>query len=143
MAGMGTAFAGLFVASLDGVLLIPVPLVVGLAVCGVGKLSDYYESRCAPAIVGAYLGALSVVPLAVLGMSLDHKSTADVEGLGGLLVGALVGWVVVQPLAATAAARLFSPPKTRFRTALPAAFPATRLVRAPGEVTVSLLSLSF
>jgi hypothetical protein len=142
LAGMGTALGGLLIAQVHPVLLVPVPLLVGFAVCDVGKLSDHYESYCGPAILGAYLGSLSVIPLAVLGASLDHSSGGEIDGVYGLLLGGLIGWAVIQPLTATLSARLWSPAKTVFRTMAPVA-PPPMAPPVRGQVMVSLLSLAF
>jgi hypothetical protein len=142
LAGMGAALGGVFLAPLHPALLAGVPLLVGYTVCQVGKMSDYYESHCGPAILGAYLGALTILPLAWLGMSLDHSTDGEIDGLGGILIGALVGWAVVQPLSATLAARMFKAPKPVYRTMAPVGLP-----RMPppvrGQVTISILSLAW
>jgi hypothetical protein len=158
-AGAGAALGGaalvvLSSAGSNGTLTLPVllgtPALVGLAVCEVGELSAHYDGSCGPAVGGAVVGAVTVIPLALLGMSLDHHQNDDgYYGFGGAFAGALVGWVVVQPLAATVTWRLFKRPRRRpSLSALPAAprlaaVPARGSDRAAGQVTVSLLATRF
>jgi hypothetical protein len=159
-AGAGTAFGGLAVMALggsatSGALTLPLalgtPALVGLAVCHVGGLSTTYDGSCAPAIGGAVVGALSAIPLALLGFGLDHHQNDEgFSGLGGALGGALIGWVIVQPLAATLAWRLFKHPRRYVSAALPAAprlpVAASRPrehASAPGQLTASLVSTAF
>jgi hypothetical protein len=152
--GSGAAVLSLLLLAVgQGPMAVPVlvgaPALVGLTVCQVGTVSSYYESSCGAVIGGAFAGALSVIPLAFLGMSLDHGENGDgYTGFGGAMVGALVGWVVVQPLAATAFWHLFKTPK-RLRPSLalpraPSAAPRPRAAdRLPGQVSASVVSLAF
>jgi len=76
------------------------PTVGGLIVCGMGGLGGYYETGCAPAILGAYVGVLSVFPLAYLGCELD--SEVDSDGCwAGAVFGALTGYLLGTTVGAT------------------------------------------
>jgi hypothetical protein len=156
--GTGVAVAGVALIALGnvagtGALTMPVvmgiPALVGLTVCHIGGSSSYYDAPCGPVIGGAFVGALSVVPLALIGLQLDRSENDEgFSGTAGLAVGALVGWVIVQPLAATVAWRLFRHPRRTAIAAAPrtAAVPPGRLrasERAPGQLTLPLFSTGF
>jgi hypothetical protein len=154
-AGMGTAFGGLMLvaaaSSAGGVVALPVlmgtPALVGLMVCAVGSESAHYRAPCGPVIAAAFVGALSAAPLALVGMRLDHHDGEELSGLGGLMAGALVGWVIVQPLVATAAWRIFKQPRQRsFAFAPPRSFvagPRTSLGAVSGQLAVPVLAAPF
>jgi hypothetical protein len=91
--------------------------------------------------IGAFAGALSSIPLAIVGYQLDVGAGGD-EFLGGALgalAGAAVGWVIVQPLISTAAWHLTKQPRLQ-AVAPPLARARTR---APGQVTLTLLRAGF
>jgi hypothetical protein len=132
--------------------LLATPFGVGAAVCGVGKWSSHNDGSCAAAIGGAYLGALSVIPLAVLGYQLDVRSggSDEFDGLGGLLLGAAAGWLVMQPLLSTVAWHTTKRPRAQPVAIVPR--PSRLLVppgptrgrqRAPGQLTMTLFSAGF
>jgi hypothetical protein len=129
------------------------PLLIGMAVCGIGNASARYHGSCLPSIVGGTLGALTTVPLFYLGEA--RRDPKDDMDLGGIFLGA-IGWFVVQPLAAVAAWHLFrhprakigaltinpAPPTAALRRGLPPER-SGRLVEAPGQLMVPVLSLGF
>jgi hypothetical protein len=161
-AGSGTSLAGLMVSALAAgvtggwgtlVLSLLTPVAVGGVVCSFGNISSAYEGSCVPPIVGAYIGVLGIIPLAKLGADL-YQTPGDEAVLNGALIGAFVGWMVVQPLVSTIAWHIFKrpsalpqPPKSlalasQFRPSLP---PSMRRASTtlPGEVGIPLLALSF
>jgi hypothetical protein len=129
------------------------PLLVGAVVCGIGNASARYQGSCLPSIVGGTLGALTTVPLFYLGRA--RRDPRDDLDLGGIFLG-VVGWFVIQPMAAVVAWHLFRHPRAGLRAptinpaAPPAAFlrgsPPERsagLAGAPGQLMVRVLSLGF
>jgi hypothetical protein len=170
LAGAGTAVGGLLVgvASAEGApplglaLTLGLPVLVGGVVCAVGDShSAHYQGSCGSAILGAYVGTLSVIPLAYVGYQLDHSGMGNEEGdildgLGGLLVGAAVGLIIVQPLVATAMWHSSKKPKGYASAPPLLAAPVRRLPRPPepavrarargqaaGQLTLPLLSTTF
>jgi hypothetical protein len=151
VAGVGVTVAPVLLPALmssDGgnllvLVLIGTPAAVGGTVCSLGRLSKHYDGQCGHAMLGAYLGALTIIPIAIWANSNSAQSGDDVTPL--LAVG--VAWFIVQPVAATFAWHLGK----RWRPAPPALsrrdgflrLPERGRTRAPGEVTVPLLSLSF
>jgi hypothetical protein len=151
-AGVGTVLGATAVAGVTGpvglVVFVGTPALVGEVVCAVGNGSAHYQGSCAPAIVGAYIGFLSVLPLGVLGTVLFPAANSDVDDGAGIIFALAVGWLVVEPLAATVAWRLWKQP----RRATPlGALPAATLARhseerrsgLPAAVAVPVLSLAF
>ena len=72
------------------------PAMAGSIVCGIGKKDAYYEGKCLPAVVGAYVGSLSALPLAYLGCMADDNSKGerDFRCVTGAISGFLVGYVL-------------------------------------------------
>jgi hypothetical protein len=75
------------------------PLLGGWTVCGIGRSSTTYEGGCAPTMLGAYLGALTAIPLAALPCSSGGQDCLGTAALGfvvgytfGTAVGATIGW---------------------------------------------------
>jgi hypothetical protein len=164
LVGAGTAVVGLAVTFADtpsdALVLVPfllTPAAVGGAVCMVGD-AGAYRGSCGAAVLGAYLGAATIVPLVWLGARLeseeDSRSDAGPLVPPTVLLGFAVGWLVAQPVAATLGWHLTRHPKN---VALLAAAPplASRLpldgslrrrpVAAPGEAALArpLLSARF
>ena len=120
-AGAGAALAG---SSTDQAstfaLLLLTPAAVGGLVGLIGN-GGAHESPYGWTILGAYVGAATVVPIAWV-MS---RPTAVLDGNGGafaeddILLALAVGWLVIQPLAATAAWHLWKQPKAHLRARLP------------------------
>jgi hypothetical protein len=141
------------------VTLLPVPLVTGYIVCGLGRTSHQYGGGCGAPILGAYLGSLSGVPLAyLLCKSRQNQSGSGDEALGciggvffgivfgesiGGTIGSVIGWQLAkQPRAAgerltvppaPAPARADDWPELRLRPAL----------SAPPRTSVSIPLLAF
>ena len=90
VAAFGTAPAGLGFALLA-------PAVVGGVVCWIGGKSRTYDGGCTGPIAGAYLGALTVIPGALLGAWLSDTGEMDMSGGIGLLGGALLSWISSNP----------------------------------------------
>jgi hypothetical protein len=71
------------------------PAGVGIAVCEVGAGSKLYDGRCVPAVGGAYIGALSIIPGALLGAlatcESPSSSTGNDDGFNNCFLGAFVG----------------------------------------------------
>lgn len=133
------------------------PLVVGGVVCAVSKLSDRYQGPCWPALVGAYLGAATLIPLGYLGAAIDNSgepSQGDVHLPVFSFILPAVAWFVYQPGAAVAGWLLFAheragrpvlnppplppPPRPAFAPERPRG-----LALAPGERSLPLLSVGF
>jgi hypothetical protein len=93
-------------------LFAAVPVGVGAIVCTVGGTSDSYDGSCGSAIGGAYLGALALIPGALIGLSLDHSS-GELGGLVGLAIGAGVGYIVGTTVGAVVGWNLSRVPKAR------------------------------
>ena len=148
----GTGGAGFLV------LIAAAPPLVGGLVCKMGRLSPAYGGSCTPSILAAYVGALSTIPLAILVERIRPESMSDDNLWAGALIGGAIGWVVVQPLLATAAWHLWKkrsggarirPPSVAagsLRTSLRLQAPASRRLgstRLPGQVGIPLLAISW
>jgi hypothetical protein len=76
-------------------LLLVAPALQGLAVCGIGRLSQHYDGGCVWPVAGAYLGALALFPLVFTDDSWGSPFTdplALAAGAGlGIVLGAPVG----------------------------------------------------
>jgi hypothetical protein len=135
------------------------PAIGGSIVCAVGRKSAYYEGGCGPAIAGAYLGALTAIPLAYYGCMSDH-SDSDFGCIGGLLLGFAAGYFVGTAAGATIGWHLGKTPRARIGHAALSAPPPPppaddwpELRRRPAitglagregpRVAVPLLALSF
>lgn len=163
LASLGTSFGGLLLTGATAEVppvaagsALMTPYGVGMAVCGLGKRSRQYEGSCGAAIGGAYLGALSTLPLAIIGhrLAVGGGSDEHFEGLFGAFAGMAVGWLVVQPLLANvmwhaskrprleAAVPVSLVPRARLRAPESASRSQMR-GRAPGQMTLTLLSAGF
>jgi hypothetical protein len=163
LAGAGLSLASLILivgASEAGALaLIPAlagPLAVGATACWIGGKSGRYDLGCGLPIVGAYLGALTFIPAALLGGHLNDTGDLDMSNVIGGLAGAMLAWIFVQPLVSTAFWHVWKQPREaasaaawrpalshpRLREGRPG--PARpRVQRIAGELTVPLLQTSF
>lgn len=157
---VGQFFAGMGVLVLGGAAfegnpgaLLVLPLLSGAIVCAVGSASRYNDGSCLASIGGAYVGALATIPLLLLGASAGAGT--DFNEFRGAIVGALIGWYVVQPLLSTLSWHLFKAPKRRASMAALPGIPAAPRLRldsprasahataAPGQLSFSLLHASF
>jgi hypothetical protein len=108
--------AGIGSPSLGVAALLAGPAFGGYMICAMGRSSHYYEGSCAPAIAGAYLGALTAIPLAYWGCMNDHGSGDDDIGcVGGLLVGFAAGYFIGTAVGATIGWHLGKTPRARTR----------------------------
>lgn len=85
------------------VVLALTPAAVGGATCAAG-LEGRHDGSCAATILGAYLGAATLVPLAYLGHRSEPPPPPDGARdlyYGNAIVGAAIGWLLMQPLGAT------------------------------------------
>jgi hypothetical protein len=118
--GVGAAVAAggllLTVASLESELaliaVLGTPSAVGGTVCAIGDRGAYLGS-CAASILGAYLGAASLVPL----LYWMERPSGGGPGSGALffetrhIVAILATWLFVQPLLSTAAWQVLKHPR--------------------------------
>lgn len=97
--GAGVLIAtGWGVTSLSWVVGAGVPAGAGFTVCGVMSGSPHYEGTCSWAVLGAYIGAATALPLALLGAILTNNG--EHGGLLGVFVGAGIGIGIGTPLGA-------------------------------------------
>ncbi len=125
------------------------PIAGGFVVCGIGGTSRYYDGSCGGPLLGAYLGALTSIPFALIGCSLA-PSRGDLNGCGeGAVLGFLSGYLVGTAIGATVAWHLGKRPRApRARHALQVPPPALAPSRsstptADLHVTVPLLAFAF
>ena len=138
--------------------LLAAPLLVGATVCYIGNRSAYHEAGCGWPIVMSYAGALSILPLMLIGAEIgdasdDGRSDDSSHATLGAVLGLAIGWLVVQPLAATLSFHSHRRPRAPadvaferpagFRALASAAGGDRRSLRAPGQVLLPALSLSF
>ena len=159
-AGGAVAFLSMYAIVLAGPANVAVaavaPVAVGSMVCWIGSNSTYYDGGCLAPILGAYVGAFTVIPAALLGASLVDPDRQDQAGFWAGLAGAVLAWVIVQPLASTISWRIWKKPRAasapRVTLVPPLSSPRrssliapeqARRQRAPGERTVPLFALSF
>lgn len=92
------------------VVILAGPLAGGLIVCGIGRTSAYYEGGwgCGSTLAGAYIGALTAIPLAlIIAENCEpDPAYAGYEGrafecLGPALVGAAIGYTFGTAVGAT------------------------------------------
>jgi len=69
------------------------PAAVGGMVCTFGHTSKHYTGGCGPVVLGAYLGALAVVPFTLIG-SAAGGSFHDEEGNANFTSGAAIGYAI-------------------------------------------------
>jgi hypothetical protein len=114
------------------------PAALGAAVCAIGNASQSYEGPCHAAIGGAFLGAVTTLPLLYLGGSLAGDLDAALV-MGG------VGWFFLQPAVSLLCwhrskhLRPAPVPTTRFRPPEP----ARGLASPPGQILAPVLALTF
>jgi hypothetical protein len=133
-------------------VLLVSPLLTGAAIGAMGNASDTYRGSYGLAILGAYLGAATTVPLYLL-VANESGGDAKSGNFAAGLVCAAVGWLIIQPAVSIglwhgskhvrgAPPPPDPPPNFRYPGRLPAG-PTRGLSRLPGELTAPLLSLSF
>jgi hypothetical protein len=147
LAGMGAAVVPVLLTTAGSQQIAPVavlltPAAVGGTVCAIGSMSRYYDSGCGYAMLGAYLGAMTIIPVGIWAYHETNRS-ADPSPLP--LLATVASWLVVQPAASVFAWQLGKRPKELPQARAPrfALSPARGLARLPGEVTAPLLSFSF
>jgi hypothetical protein len=113
------------------------PLIGGFVVCGVGASSKAYEGRCAPAVGGAYVGALLAVPAAFLGCYLNKGSSSGGDNgspcAAGALVGGSIAYVIGTGVGATVGWHAGKRPRRERARALAALAPPPALTAAPAN----------
>lgn len=89
-------------------VILPAPIAAGYMVCRIGQTSRYYGGGCGAAMGGAYLGALTAIPLAlIIHETCTHdQANASVEDWGGVClsraaIGFVIGYTVGTALGAT------------------------------------------
>jgi hypothetical protein len=162
LGGGATALASLFVMGFAGAVAgnaalfvaLVAPAGVGGAVCSVGSKSPRYDQGCGVPILGAYLGALSIIPGFLLGAHLGDSGEMDMSGAFAGIAGAMLAWIVVQPLVSTVFWHIWKEPRSPVASApallpapappgLRAELPRPRLQRLAGQLTVPLYQTSF
>ena len=136
------------------------PAAVGGMVCTFGQTSKHYRGDCLPAIVGAYIGSLAGIPLALLGGAAGHNSFDNGDGgrdfTSGTAIGFYIGYGLGAAVGATIAWHrskeekstwsLFAPPPPP--PAAGASWPELRWRPTPGAhrsaaMTVPVLAFTF
>jgi hypothetical protein len=127
-AGAGVAFGGLLVSisvleetpEFGLVLFAATPIAVGAVVSALGN-SGAYRGSGTLTVLGAYVGGASIVPL-IWAVTRDGPGSEGGDALHSspsipedALLALAVGWLVVQPLMATAAWHLWKRPKPKPR----------------------------
>ena len=97
--GIGAVFLSEKVKNSDPVAWVGIfgaPLVGSLAICALGRTSDFYDGHCMGAVTGGYLGALVLaVPGWYVGSSFDSPNAwFAFDGIVGVVVGFVVGAAV-------------------------------------------------
>jgi len=133
MALMGAAAVGAGEGAGAGaavVFLLAGPLTGGLIVCGIGRTSAYYEGGwgCGSTLAGAYIGALTAIPLALIiaDNCQPDPAYAGYEGrafecLGPALAGFAIGYTLGTALGATIGWHLGKKPRAAPDGRVPAA----------------------
>lgn len=102
--GLATTAGGTFLAVNWGVTAVSyvvgaaLPIATGFTACAVMRGSPHYTGSCSWAVLGAYVGAATAVPLATLGAVFSNND--EIAGVSGLLAGAALGAVIGTPLGA-------------------------------------------
>jgi hypothetical protein len=126
------------------------PLLVGAAVGTMGNASEGYRGSYRMAIGGAYLGAVTIIPLMAIGAA-QWGGNGDTTGYKTAYILGGIAWFAIQPAVSIAfwhlgkRSRRAPPPATpppSYPGRLPAG-PTRGLSQLPGELTAPLLSLSF
>jgi hypothetical protein len=108
---LADAPAGGLLGPVGGLLVLATPALVGGAVCAVGNTSNQVEGGCLPAIGGAVLGALLMIPLGLGLYAVSESDGEEISGGGGLILGLALGWFALQPMVSTLVWNAYS--KTR------------------------------
>jgi hypothetical protein len=113
------------------VVLAATPALVGGATCLIGRAGQH-DGACWATILGAYLGAATVYPLAYLGYRNDDTSggPGGEQYYGNAILGAAIGWFLVQPLGATLGWHFSRSPRRTISAGLPPRT-APRLLQPP------------
>lgn len=155
--GSAAALAGLLLAISSGndaeqvtwIVQLGTPAGVGTLVGVIGN-GGAYESSVGWAIAGAYAGAATVVPLTWVAVNRSDGHSDPREAMFAIFVA----WLVVQPLAATAAWHIWKEPRPGYEasrptpsiaaTSRPARDPTIKLRSPlPGQLTIPLFSAAF
>ena len=125
---VGALVAAVPLAGLDGsddsglILLAATPALVGGATYLIGR-GGQHDGAFWATILGAYLGAATVYPLAYLGYITDNTQrepgTSGDLYYGNAIVGVLLGWFLVQPLGATLGWHFSRSPRASITAGLP------------------------
>jgi len=87
------------------VSLLAGPAAVGGLVCIIGQGSKHYTGGCSSTMIGAYVGALASLPLALLGAQADDDAFDGGDDgsnfFAGRAIGFMVGYVVGTAVGAT------------------------------------------
>jgi hypothetical protein len=140
------------------------PALTGSVVCWVGGKSARYDQGCGIPILGAYLGALTIIPAGMLGAHLADSGEMDMSGFFGSVAGIVLAWIIMQPVVSTVFWHIWKDPRPatseppRLRSALaggglgppllglrppPPGLTRPRASRLPGELTIPLLRTTF
>jgi hypothetical protein len=113
------------------VLLAATPALVGGATCLIGR-GGQHDGACWATVLGAYLGAATLYPLAYLGYLNDDTSSrpGGEQIYGNAILGAALGWFLVQPLGATLGWHFSRSPRRPITAGLPPRT-APRLLQPP------------
>ena len=88
------------------VSLLAGPAAVGGIVCILGQGSKHYRGGCSSTVIGAYLGALASIPLAILGAQVDDSSFDDGDQGSNFFAGSAIGFMVGYTLGTAAGATI-------------------------------------
>jgi hypothetical protein len=150
LATLLTSFGAATAAGPAGVAVgLVAPAVVGATVCWLGGKSPGYDGGCGAPVLGAYLGAVTFLPVGLLAARLSDNGELDMSEIVSGVGAAALAWVFVQPLVSTVFWHVWKQPRVTSTTRL--ALPRidrsdpgrTRRQRAPGEQTISLFAAPF
>jgi hypothetical protein len=134
-ASLGTLFLVGVVSSAGGgaglLLGVAAPAVTGGVVCWIGGQSAGYDQGCGMPILGAYLGALTIIPAAFLGASLTDSGEMDMSAFLGGAAGIGLAWLFMQPLVSTVFWHVWKEPR------FPAAFPPAPAGATPSPASAA------
>ena len=88
------------------VSLLAGPAAVGGIVCVIGQGSRHYRGGCSSTLIGAYLGALASIPLAILGAQVDDGPFDESDQGSDLFTGSAIGFMVGYILGTAAGATI-------------------------------------
>jgi hypothetical protein len=89
------------------------PAVGGFVVCGLGGTSATYDGGCGTSVVGAYVGALTAIPLVFIGCELDDPEWDTGGCVAGAALGFIAGYFVGTALGATLGWHIGKRPRAR------------------------------